>query len=116
MAQATSPFLNQPLRSEEQARKDRLNREMTEREIARRLGHHGSDHLRDILDHAFRRIEDPAGSGRFVLIDANACAPNGVCLHGMDFEQGYAATRLTGEQVEALGRAVRVPVPLVGEV
>lgn len=73
----------------------------------------GAAFCRDILDHAYRRIDDPAGSRRFVLIDANACAPNGKCLHGMSFEEGYAASMEGGELVPA-GRAV--PVLVAGEV
>ena len=61
MTDATSPFLNQPLRTETDAR---VACEQTERERQRRLEQHGAAFCRQILDGAFERIYQPDGSYR----------------------------------------------------
>lgn len=64
MADATSPFLNKPLRSREQASADiaRRGAEQAETERLRRLSDHGATFGRMILDGAFERVYEPDGS------------------------------------------------------
>lgn len=64
MTQATSPFLNQPPRSEQQARIDqeRIAAEQDCMERQRRLDDHGATFCRAILDGAFERVYGPDGS------------------------------------------------------
>lgn len=64
MADATSPFLNKPLRSREQANADiaRRGAEQAKTERLRRLRDHGATFGRMILDGAFERVYEPDGS------------------------------------------------------
>lgn len=64
MAHATSPFLNKPLRTREQASADiaRRGAEQAKAERLRRLQDHGAAFGRMILDGAFERVYEPDGS------------------------------------------------------
>jgi hypothetical protein len=66
MADATSPFLNKPLRSRKQATADiaRRGAEQAKAERLSRLQNHGATFARVILEGAFERIYEPDGSYR----------------------------------------------------
>lgn len=69
MTDASSPFLNIPPRSENEAR---VAHEQTERERRRRLEQHGADFCRRILDGAYERIYQPDGGYRLREIATGA--------------------------------------------